>query len=175
MRVTLQSPRVLSVSYQSVPCEGDPVSSDQGSRPSVASSKRKATTCFLFHLLPLPAEGLGHPPSGCPLGPSMSRDFMSHLPHSVLPLPKTCNAPRWTWSTWSCRGAGESWRAQSPPWIECTVEAYSHTLWQKSWYICAAHESGNHRVTRPEGILGIGKSTARSPGKREARAQSKNH
>ena len=42
------------------------MSSDQGSRPSVADFKRKKATSFPPFPLPLPVEGLGHPPSGCP-------------------------------------------------------------------------------------------------------------
>lgn len=59
-----------------------PLSGFQAQR---GSFKRKVTTSFPLFPPPLPAEGLGHPPSGCAWGPSTSR---SHLPHSAHPLPK---------------------------------------------------------------------------------------
>lgn len=66
----------------------EPQSPLAGFQAQRGSFKRKATISFPLFLLPLPAEGLGHPHSGCPWGPSMSRNLRSHLPPSAHPLPK---------------------------------------------------------------------------------------
>lgn len=89
--------------------------------------------------------------------------LVTSAPPSPGLLPSSPTSARWTWSTWSCRGAGGSWTARSPRGTACRAAACSRTPWRRSWCTCGARGSGSRRVRAPGGSRGSGRSSGRSP------------